>query len=132
MKRTLANLDYPALVADVHTFGGFTVALDGSRPSDGYAVSLSGHERRTGKAGNGADDIYRYVIAHGSALRDTGAYLGAYLDTDSETVYLDVSHVFLDRQNAETLAVLEGQRAIFDLLTGETIPVPATLERHAR
>lgn len=119
--RELASLDYGALAREAIDNGGFTVALDGTRPTAGYVVALPNHERRyqlntrTGYA----HAIYAYVVDNGRVLRDPGAHLGAWVDNGQ--LYLDVVHVVTDRESAITLGQLNGQLAIYDLNTGEDI-----------
>lgn len=119
--RQLAQLDYAALADDIIRDGGFTIALDGTRPPSGYAVSLAGYERIARPYGRRELEsaIYAYVIDHASPLRDAGAHIGAWMDAGR--LYLDVTHVIADRSLAITMGELNHQLAIFNLSTGEEI-----------
>lgn len=116
-------LSYDQLTSDTIANGGFTIALDGSRPTDGYMVALPGYEERIPlqrlSARDVADRIYSYVIAHGRILRDPGAHLGGWLSDGC--LVLDISHVVQDKDSALVLGRLNGQEAIYALETGEEI-----------
>jgi hypothetical protein len=120
-------LDYKQLAHDAVKDGGFTVDLDGNRPQSGYAVSLAGYERkfrlpRTTTAL--AHALYLYVVDNGRALRDPGAHFGAWID--GATVYLDVTHIFTARADAEFMARANRQIAFFDIENAEEIRTKVT------
>ncbi|MGZ6570451.1 MAG: hypothetical protein ACXVHB_06020 [Solirubrobacteraceae bacterium] len=117
--RQQSTLDYQALAAEVRADGGFTVALDGNRPTTGYVVGLPGCERRIPARAFDGWAIYRYVIDHGRLLRTADHYIGAQVDRG--TVYLDVSEVLQDRESAMALAEQRRQLAVFDLAAGAEI-----------
>ncbi len=57
-------------------------------------------------------------------------YVGAWIDDDTNTLYLDLSEVVADRDTALKLAARRGQLAIFDTATGQDVPVsvPAVVQ----
>lgn len=48
-------------------------------------------------------------------------YLGTWIDTDTDTVYFDVSEHFTDRTEAMRVARLRGELAIWDIANGKEI-----------
>lgn len=96
-------------------------------PTSGYVVA-NGRDETTSDLDGTPDTIARetvarligaYVESHRSALAQTGAYLGAWVD-DGYLV-LDVVNVLPERNVALNLARERGERAIFDLSAGETL-----------
>jgi hypothetical protein len=116
-------LSYDQLTRDAIDRGGFSITLDGQRPSDGYAVALPGYEERISLSGlstrDVADRIYSYVVAHGRLLRDPGAMLGGWISDGC--LVLDISHVVQDRDSALVLGRLNGQDAIYAIAHGEEL-----------
>lgn len=121
MNATSTRIDYDALAAQIASDRGATVALDGTQPDDGYAVSLEGSTQRlrtlTRRAV--ADALYAFVTNHAATLREPGHYLGAWLYGD--ILYLDVSQVVDTWDEAFTLGVTNGQRAVYNLATHRVI-----------
>jgi hypothetical protein len=105
---------------------GATLAVKAGQadPTTGYVVANGRDEQTTDLAKFAArweieQYIGAYVDAHRSALAQTGAYLGAWID-DGYLV-LDVVSVLPERNVALNLARDNGERAIFNLSTGETL-----------
>lgn len=117
-------LDYAALTSELIDDGGFTVEVDGGHPTQGYVVStrpdselafyLDDHSTRL----DVARWIYAFVVQHGYDLRE-GYRLGGW--RDGETLVLDLVQVEPNHANAEILAEIFDQIAIYDLATREVI-----------
>jgi hypothetical protein len=114
-----------ALAARAHAEGGFTFRIaDGTFPRAGYSVSRLGHEVRLARGEALAPHhIADYMAQHAEAFDHHGACLGAWLDTDTDRWYLDVSTVVPTREQAEALGRTNVQLAVFDLAQCVTIPV---------
>jgi HK97 family phage portal protein len=114
-KRTLAD-------------GGMTIDLStNSYPSTGFALSLDLEAEINVPFeefdANYADIIGGFVTEHADRLDADGKHLGTWLDTDSDLVFLDISTIVDDRDEALDLARVHQQRAIFDLATFDEIEV---------
>ncbi len=102
--------------------GGATLAVKAgqSDPTTGYVVADGSHEQTADLAT--IDPrllVAAYVDSHRAALAQTGAYLGAWVN-DGYLV-LDVVNVLPERNVALNAARDRGERAIFNLATGETL-----------
>ena len=107
--------------------GGFSIDLKtGEHITEGYAVSIEGHERVLKFATS--LDLFDYILDHFDALHQDYRVFGGWHDPESGMVYLDVSEVYPDFDTAKRVAVERNQIAIFDLIAGESIrlSVPAT------
>lgn len=109
------------------TFNRDTLAADGigrkageGRPADAYAV---GGIRPTRTI---AYPATRSAIADAilamRALNPTAPYIGTWADDATSTVYVDAVVILPDLESAGILARALGERAIYNLATGETIP----------
>ena len=133
---TTLNIDNAAfaIAQELHKGGsGATQSIvSGVRPpTSGYMVSLAGAElqlpytprpEHNGLAWRNSRyfEIINYAEAHRDDLARPGHYLGAWVDGD--TLYLDVSEHFAERQPAILAGFWRHQLAIFDLAAGESIP----------
>lgn len=115
-------MNYSQTVRDILANGGVTEALNGARPFFGYAYALDCCEERMAAARFNAHALADYVRRHKSELTRPGRYLGAWLD--GEDVYLDVSRVSLDKEDAMTQAARYGQESVYDVETRLTLTVP--------
>ena len=88
---------------------GFALALDKSTELAIRASKLS------------ANGICAYVARHWQALTRPNAYLGLW--QDGPCAYLDVSTVLRNKAKALALARKVRQKAIFNLATGQSLPV---------
>lgn len=108
------------LVAD----GGFTYRpLTQTMPNQGYAVSVSNkYEKVLSREEATPEAIQAYLDDHADVFKsDPTAAFGAWIDQDTGRIYLDISHVFADKEEAIRLAHQHGQEGIYDLEHGETI-----------
>lgn len=107
----------------IHETGGVTLDVTTcEQPTSGYAVSVPGAEESHDWAtiGDLADTVTRYVNAHAAELSRPGAHLGAWLETETNTLFLDVSVIVDTRDDAEELGWRNAQWAIYDLAAQET------------
>lgn len=103
--------------------GGFTANLEtGAVPTEGFIVSVKGHERVIEGTATPAD-IGRYILDNHESLWGHGQFLGAWHDAGK--TYLDVSRVYLDRTLAIAAGHEHGQQAIFDIAKSESIRLTA-------
>jgi hypothetical protein len=108
---------------DVLVHGGSTVKISdpGAIIDSGWAVSLPDAECIVPLADFGPDAVKTYVREHAEQISAPGVHLGAWLDTKTSLVYLDLSAIVEDRLTAEIIGVQNEQLAIFNLATGETV-----------
>jgi hypothetical protein len=111
-------MDNKQLFERVVEDGGFTYDLTNRQlVTSGYAVSvLKGREVVIERAVFTANDIYEYVWQNWKELSEEGNCFGAWEDDDK--VYLDISTVTYNRENAYALAVANNQIAFYDLRRG--------------
>ena len=95
---------------------------DGSKPTTGYMVSLSGYEMRSAMVPTyGMIRAWAGAIVRQSITTNYPLYWGCWFDNGR--YYLDVSVNAQDRDNALAVAKRNGQLAIFDVAEGETIKI---------
>jgi hypothetical protein len=117
------GISSPQLAAETDEPGeGFTVEeRTGHRPSSGFVSAVPGAEQPIPAAEFTPRHIADYRRQHAALLAQPGNHLGAWYDSDTDIIYLDVSRVFSDRQEALDFARSSDQLAIFDLSTFEEI-----------
>ena len=111
--------------------GGFTYnpvrIKNRAAPAKGYALSLRKDTERVIdiKAGREAvkKEIIEYVRKHREAIKERGNFVGGWYDEQSKKIFLDVSTVVADRDQAVNLAEKHEQLAIYDLGEGKVIDV---------
>lgn len=110
------GISSPQLAAEAKE-GGFTVSESGHRPTSGFVVATPGAERRIPVDQLTPDTISAYRKEFAERLAQPDTYLGAWYDTESGDVFLDVSKVYEDRDEAIEYGRSSNQLAIFDLST---------------
>lgn len=103
--------------------GGVTLSLQGHEPNQGYAYSPYPELERVLPAhGLTPAHVHQYLVDNQTALSQPGNHLGAWHDTQSGNVFLDISHV--GPATPETIAEAKkaNQLAIFDLANFNEIP----------
>lgn len=113
-------------LSDLYHSGGFTYdPLFGTEQKRGWAVGLEGYQKTFQLERINARDIdeHAQLIPH-------NAYQGGWVDDG--TVYLDAVQIEPDRVEAVRLGVKNGQRAIYNLRTGELQPIPVELTAAVR
>lgn len=110
-----------AALHEIASDGGFSVNPQfQNAPENGYAVSLSKtSEKAVSLSAITASDITNYRNRYASDLAKPNNYLGAWVHNGE--VFLDVSEVVPDKNEAIQLAHQRDQLGIFDLANGETI-----------
>lgn len=103
--------------------GGVTLNLQGHEPSSGYAFSPYPELERVLPAhGLQPQHIHQYMTDNHAALAMPGNHLGAWHDTQSGNVFLDVSHVGPAHPDTISEAKKQNQLAVFDLANFQEIP----------
>jgi len=103
--------------------GGATFNLaTGTSPASGYIVSEAGHEQVYSMLNNDiANQIFvtsivrKYIADKGYELSLVDNYLGAWVDNNK--IYLDISRVYDNEDEAREMAIKNNQIAYFDLNT---------------
>jgi hypothetical protein len=101
--------------------GGFSIdANTGHAVTGGYAVAAH-PDREVILAECTMGDLLEFMIRNADLLSLPGVIMGGWHDPEDHRVYLDVSILVEDRDEAIKLAVDHDQLAIFDFATGESI-----------
>lgn len=112
-------------LSSLYSGGGFTLdPLFGEKPRQGWAIGLPGHEVQIPLARITAGDI----DSHARSI-PVNAYQGGWVKDG--IVYLDAVQIEPDRIEAIRLGMKYGQRAIYNLRTGEEIDLLELLRRAA-
>lgn len=130
-RSTAVKLFINVAVQDTLNFGGCTYGLDTKPPYSRYTPSV-------GYLVGGARGVHEMVTSPGK-LRDVlecfwtahcwkvcpeyGTFLGTWIDPNSNTVHVDVSEVYYDREAAIATARERGEHVIWDVAKGESITV---------
>lgn len=111
------------IINDLIDNGGATISpfVGEISPGEGYMIGGVASER-VFTHGFTTDEIKQWV---GEILPTlyVGHYLGAWIDHETDNVYLDVSQLEMSRDRAIWIARQRGELAIYDLAAGETIYV---------
>jgi hypothetical protein len=100
--------------------GGVTIDLLGNVPVTGFMVSeLGGVEVSVNKFS--VQDVEHVIAENKNALFGTGAYVGTWIDGETDTVHIDYSVNFTDLGKALSFGRRHGQKAIYSLNTQEII-----------
>lgn len=113
------------LLASLKEHGGFTYQpLDDTSPKNGFAVAaFPGAEKILDADKITPSDIFDYLTTHADKFTDHRVHVGGW--TDQGKVYLDLSMVVQNKDEAIKLGVKHNQLAVFDLGKMETITVPS-------
>lgn len=102
--------------------GGFSLDAQTGHPvAGGYAVAAH-PDRGVILAEASMDDLLEFMVRNADVLALPGRILGGWNDPEDGRVYLDVSILVADRDEALQLAVDHDQLAIFDFAAGQSIP----------
>lgn len=109
------------LIDNVMKNGGFTYrAISKLQPTKGFVVSTTKNLEQVVSSGEiTPKHLQDYVDKNRDVLAQPNAHLGAWVDGGK--VYLDVSRVFTDKNEALKLAEEHQQEGIYDLGNGKTI-----------
>lgn len=123
-------------LADVHELsnrlaepdGGFTIDVrTGREVAAGYAVSIfPQHSLELPLADATPAALCHYIEQHADVLADPHNRLGGWHDPETGRIWLDISLVLADRDEAIKWAEAANQIAIFDLGNFESIPTGGT------
>lgn len=116
-----SNKDLSDIIGQTFANGGCTYRVGMLTPTDGYMVAMNGRERIIPAINFTVETLRKYVEDNSAVLTDWAVYLGTWLHC--ELVYLDVSVRVMNRAEALELGRRNGQLAVYDLATGEEIPV---------
>lgn len=101
--------------------GGFTIDEKGvSAYGDLWAVSVAGKEQRY-PGSPSVDEIVAYIR---KTFPLSAAHFGGWYDRAENTTYLDHTEVYCYKHTAVRTAIRNGQKAIFNLQTGEEFRIP--------
>jgi phage gp29-like protein len=124
----------PGLADTLLNRGGFTYnpvkVHDKEAPPDGFALSVRPDAEEIMHTDGLTKKYLRmklgdYVARFKDELKQPDAYLGAWHDKDSGRIFLDLSKVVKDKNEAMSLAKQAHQLGIYDLAHGETIKLAA-------
>ena len=103
--------------------GGFTLqGLSLKDVSEGYACALQGHEKVVDLKDINERVISEYMEAKSELVQgNKNLCFGAWHDTETNKIYLDLSEVLPNKKMALKRAYKREQLAIFDLNTFESI-----------
>jgi hypothetical protein len=102
--------------------GGVTMSLDGHQPSDGYAHSLDvANEVKVPLDDFSPEIVDRYIQTRHPQLAQPDKYVGTW--TSNGTVFLDISQVKLDHDEAYAGARDAQQEAMWDIVNDREIPI---------
>lgn len=126
--QAISSREASDLYKDVHNQGGFTYdTKTATYQTDGYAVSPYLASSQTVPFSEfSPEHVSGYADAQAGLLSRADHYMGAWHDTESGNVYLDVSVVKATQAEAVTVAQLHNQIAIFDLKNGTEIATGGT------
>ena len=112
------------LFRSIQDNGGFTYQpLLQKTPKIGYAVAIFPHAEKVFDLSKFTEaDIHAYLQQHREKFRNANVHVGGWVDQGK--VYLDLSCVVQDREEALRLGAHHGQQAIFHLDKMENISVP--------
>lgn len=105
--------------------GGSTTRLSsGEVPTTGWAVAQKRYSTEIKADQNpDANDIKRYIQSRWGALSQEGNYLGTWFDSETGSLWLDVTQVIPDGNDAYEWAKEQGEIAIFNLETFEEVTI---------
>ena len=63
--------------------------------------------------------VYNFIVKHKETLKGEDKHFGAWIDTDDNRLYFDVSTIVQDRHEAHELRKKHNQIALFNLSTGK-------------
>lgn len=128
-------IEWPETLASLHGLylSGMTVSpVTGEIPSKGFVVAIAGQSRIIPAAvffddkESGRQIMKDYLLEKHRYFFQENTYLGLWHDPDSNLVFLDLSNIFENLDEAIQAGIERDQIAIFDLLTFTTIPTGGT------
>jgi hypothetical protein len=114
-------LNAKRIYLDTLANGGSSTNLDNDSPQIGYMVALPGRELVVKPDWFSTTTVQEYVDNNITDLEDTNNYVGTWLDTNTDTIYLDVSVNVVNLYKAIQLGHKYHQLAIYDVVKQDTI-----------
>lgn len=130
--------DWPDTITSLYFFagGGFTVSpVTNQFPQKGYVVALDGFSHIisaadffSGPSGEEAGRLImkEYLAEHAKQFLKPHIFFGGWHDTERDLIFLDLSEVIQDLDEAIRIAKERDQIAIYDLSTGTVIQTHGT------
>lgn len=113
--------------------GGFTYNAVGDYfPKKGYALSVFRDREQIYENRVTAKQLREYLEKNRDLLTQKGNAVGAWFNPEESKIYLDISKVVEDEDEARKLAVANRQEAYYSLHGGETVYTRARAEKQAR
>jgi DNA-binding transcriptional regulator YhcF (GntR family) len=104
--------------------GGITIRIDGVRPTEGYAFSpFKGSEEIVPIEELKPEHISQFLTTNQASWDDPQNYLGLWLNEKNNNLYIDVTQVKPDFDEAYRLAWNNDQESLWDITNSEEIPV---------
>ena len=93
-------------------------------PKIGHILSINPeceevHDTSGTNEGQRTEKIRDYMVKYNKMLKDKDKYFGAWIDTDNDKLFFDVSTIVQDRHEAHELRKKHGQIALHNLSTGK-------------
>lgn len=92
----------------------YNVTTGDSNPTYGYMVAIHGAEVSMPMQDLNDQTLANYINFNAVALADPAAFLGTWHDQKTNSIYLDVSYLIEDKDEAIMMAKLNRQLAIYD------------------
>lgn len=111
------------IINETLTNGGcsYNITTGDANPTHGYMVAIHGAEKPVPVQDLSQQVISDYIFDNALALADPAAFLGTWVMTANNTVYLDVSFLINDLHEAKQIAKANKQLAIYDNKNQTTI-----------
>jgi hypothetical protein len=116
--KQLFSIAYPIFKKTIES-SGCSLNLSECAPVSGYMISLKGYETRVQILKFAPACIDQFIRANLPKLFDRNYFVGTWINQDE--VYLDLSLNIPDKHAALSLARINGQIAIFDVLNNTEI-----------
>jgi len=129
METLIKNDSIRTLIQETQETGGSSVSLIGEPlPESGYMVGgyVDSLIFDSGLLGHGTvayDMILRWVSSHAALATKFSVFVGGWIDTDTDLVYIDLSQHFIDKSDALAVARFHDEIAIWDLSSKREIRV---------
>lgn len=113
------------LFQDATRHGGFSYSpVSNSSPKDGFMLSISNKNERVYNLDTfSRKNIDDYMKLHQGVLKRSGGFVGGWIDTKTNKIYLDISINVKSSSDAERLCKQYKQLAYYDLVKGESVYV---------
>jgi hypothetical protein len=114
-------LDTKQIYLDTINNGGSSTNMSGNHPTTGYMVALEGSELMVKPDWFNIVTLNKFIEDQYNLLYYSNYYLGTWLDTNDNLVYLDVSVNVDNYDDAIKLAEYNFQLAIYDVVKHESV-----------